>query len=81
MMDASNVPMIVISLALVFYSIGVWSERIMGELKRWHLIFFVLGLICDTWGTGMMSWINRAIGNFADVYSCSLGFCSFGETG
>jgi len=40
--------------ALVFYSIGVWSERISGQLKPWHLIFFVLGLICDTWGTGMM---------------------------
>ena len=23
-------------------------------LKPWHLVFFVLGLICDTWGTGMM---------------------------
>ena len=40
--------------ALLFYSIGVWSERISGQLKPWHLVFFVLGLICDTWGTGMM---------------------------
>ncbi len=38
----------------MFYSIGVWSERIAGELKPWHLGFFVLGLICDTWGTGLM---------------------------
>lgn len=45
---------IIITLALVFYSIGVWSERIQGKLKPWHLVFFVLGLICDTWGTGMM---------------------------
>jgi len=45
---------IVITSALVFYSIGVWSERIQGRLKPWHLVFFVLGLICDTWGTGMM---------------------------
>ncbi len=45
---------IIITAALVFYSIGVWSERIIGELKPWHLVFFVLGLICDTWGTGMM---------------------------
>ncbi|MFL7813336.1 MAG: HsmA family protein [Anaerolineales bacterium] len=44
----------VITSALVFYSIGVWSERIQGRLKPWHLVFFVLGLICDTWGTGMM---------------------------
>lgn len=45
---------IIITSALVFYSIGVWSERISGELKKWHLAFFVLGLICDTWGTGLM---------------------------
>jgi len=45
---------IIITAALVFYSIGVWSERFMGRLKPWHLGFFVLGLICDTWGTGMM---------------------------
>ena len=45
---------IIITAALVFYSIGVWSERIAGRLKPWHLVFFVLGLICDTWGTGLM---------------------------
>ena len=45
---------IIITLALVFYSIAVWSERIAGKLKPWHLVFFVLGLICDTWGTGLM---------------------------
>jgi len=45
---------IIITLALVFYSVGVWSERIQGRLKPWHLVFFVLGLICDTWGTGLM---------------------------
>ena len=45
---------IIITSALILYSIGVWSERIAGRLKPWHLVFFVLGLICDTWGTGMM---------------------------
>jgi uncharacterized repeat protein (TIGR03987 family) len=45
---------IVINLALLFYSIGVWSERIAGKLKPWHLAFFFLGLICDTWGTSLM---------------------------
>jgi uncharacterized repeat protein (TIGR03987 family) len=53
-MDASRIPMIVISLALVFYSIGVWSERIQGKLKIWHLVFFWCGLVFDTWGTGLM---------------------------
>lgn len=45
---------IVINLALVFYSIGVWSERFTGRLKPWHLAFFWLGIVCDTWGTGLM---------------------------
>jgi len=45
---------VIITLALVFYSIGVWSERVSGRLKVWHLVFFWLGLVFDTWGTGMM---------------------------
>ena len=45
---------IVINLALLFYSIGVWSERLQGRLKAWHTVFFWMGLVCDTWGTGMM---------------------------
>ena len=45
---------IIMAAALIFYSIGVWGERISGRLRWWHLIFFVLGLICDTTGTGMM---------------------------
>ena len=45
---------IIMAAALIFYSIGVWGERISGRLRWWHLVFFVLGLICDTWGTGMM---------------------------
>ena len=37
------------------YTIGVFSERRSGELKRSHLVFFWLGLICDSTGTGLMS--------------------------
>jgi uncharacterized repeat protein (TIGR03987 family) len=54
MTGVSSAALIIISLALVFYSIGVWSERIQGSLKSWHLIFFWAGLVCDTWGTGLM---------------------------
>jgi uncharacterized repeat protein (TIGR03987 family) len=50
----SPLAIIIINLALLFYSIGVWSERIQGRLKIWHTVFFYLGLICDTWGTGLM---------------------------
>ena len=27
-----------ITSALIFYSIGVWSEKIQGQLKKWHLV-------------------------------------------
>lgn len=57
---------IVISLALLFYSIGVWSERFAGRLKPWHLVFFWLGLACDTVGTGMM--LEMAGGLTFDVH-------------
>ena len=49
---------VIITLALIFYTIGVWGERIQGRLKLWHLVFFWLGLICDTWGTTMMFEIS-----------------------
>ena len=65
-MDAARIPMIIISFALVFYSIGVWSERIQGKLKIWHLIFFWSGLVCDTWGTGLM--IEMAGGLTFDIH-------------
>ena len=57
---------VVITLALIFYTIGVWGERIQGRLKPWHLVFFWLGLVCDTWGTGMMFEYTK--GFTADVH-------------
>jgi TIGR03987 family protein len=52
-----------INLALVFYSVGVWTEKIQGKLKAWHLMFFYIGLVCDTTGTLIMENISRVIGN------------------
>lgn len=48
---------IFISLALLFYTIGVWSEKLQGTLKLWHLGLFLLGLVCDTTGTLLMESI------------------------
>ena len=58
---------ILITLALVFYSIGVWSERIAGRLKGLHLVFFWAGLAFDTTGTGMMFEMAGRIGT--DIHS------------
>ena len=58
---------ILISLALVFYSIGVWSERRTGRLKGWHLVFFWSGLAFDSTGTGIMLHMAGRLGT--DVHS------------
>ena len=43
-----------ITLALAFYSLGVWSERIARYLKPWHVGAFWLGFLFDTSGTWAM---------------------------
>lgn len=64
-----NLAFITINLALVLYTIGVWSERIKGELKPWHLFFFWGGIVFDTWGTGLM--FEMAGGMTFDVHGIS----------
>lgn len=46
-----------ITSALVFYTIGVWSEKLQGILKKWHLAIFWTGFVFDTIGTTLMSEI------------------------
>ena len=43
----TGISTIIITLALVFYTIGVWSERFAGRLKPWHLVFFWLDVVKD----------------------------------
>lgn len=63
---------IVISSALVFYTIGVWGERIQRKLKFWHIIFFLLGLIADTVGTALMEKIAETT-HFHDEFHTVTG--------
>jgi uncharacterized repeat protein (TIGR03987 family) len=63
--------LVIINLALVFYSIGVWGERIQRVLKRWHVVFFGLGLASDATGTILMTLIasaNQRAGITANTY-------------
>lgn len=60
---------LIITLALVLYTIGVWAERLQGRLKPWHLAFFWAGFACDTVGTGMM--FDFAGGMTPDVHAVS----------
>ena len=43
-----------ITLALIFYSLGIWSERIARYLKPWHVIAFWIGFLFDVSGTWAM---------------------------
>ena len=52
----------IISLALVAYTIGVFGERNSGTLKHSHLIFFWIGLTCDSTGTAIMSSMAQSSG-------------------
>lgn len=45
---------VLITEALICYSIGVWAERIAKYLKRWHVLFFWFGFILDVSGTHAM---------------------------
>lgn len=50
---------ITITAALVFYTIGVFSERKSGTLTKKHVILFWIGLCFDTTGTTIMSTIAK----------------------
>jgi uncharacterized repeat protein (TIGR03987 family) len=52
--------------ALIFYTIGVWSEKFEGRLKPWHLILFWIGFVFDTTGTTLMG--NLAGGLDFDIH-------------
>jgi uncharacterized repeat protein (TIGR03987 family) len=43
--------------AMICYTVAVWSERLAGRLKAWHLTLFWLGLVADGLGTSLMSKI------------------------
>lgn len=49
-----------ITLALVFYSIGVWAERLARYLKAWHVAAFWIGFTFDVSGTYAMSKLATA---------------------
>lgn len=52
---------ITITCALIFYTVGVFSEKKAGALKSWHLLMFWIGLAFDTAGTTLMGKIAHDI--------------------
>ncbi|MHA7221263.1 HsmA family protein [Arthrobacter sp. RHLT1-20] len=63
---------VLITAALVFYTIGVWSEHRLRVLKWWHAGFFALGLICDGTGTYLMTRLADSGGSRADGIGAGL---------
>lgn len=53
------IAIVTITMALVFYTIGVFSERRSKSLSKNHVFIFWIGLVCDTLGTMTMSKIAR----------------------
>jgi uncharacterized repeat protein (TIGR03987 family) len=59
MSEVLGISSVLITLALVFYSVGVWAERLQRYLKGWHVAAFWLGFAFDTAGTYGMSLLTE----------------------
>lgn len=60
---------VLITLALVFYSLGVWSERIARYLKLKHVVFFWIGFMFDISGTFAMHKIATGPFNILEPHT------------
>lgn len=60
---------VTINLALLFYSIGVWSERFSRFLKAWHLATFWIGFSFDVCGTVAMHFISDNPFDLTDMHT------------
>lgn len=52
---------VLITLALVFYSVGVWAERLERYLRPWHVVMFWTGFFFDTTGTLAMDLMEPGV--------------------
>jgi uncharacterized repeat protein (TIGR03987 family) len=60
---------VTISLALIFYSLGVWAERISKYLKKWHVVTFWIGFSFDVTGTLAMHYISENPFNLLNIHT------------
>jgi uncharacterized repeat protein (TIGR03987 family) len=58
-----------ITLALAFYSLGVWSERIARYLKPWHVAAFWTGFSFDIAGTLAMHRLAEGRFDLRDLHT------------
>ena len=60
---------ILITLALIFYSLGVWAERLARYLKPWHVVSFWIGFVFDVSGTWAMHLISKGPFNISKPHT------------
>lgn len=58
-----------ITLAMVFYSTGIWAERFARYLKGWHVVAFWTGFIFDVSGTFAMTSLAREPFNLLHLHT------------
>ena len=58
MTNLTAIAAVLITLALVFYSLGVWAEHLVKYLKRWHVAAFWTGFLFDISGTTAMELLE-----------------------
>jgi len=62
---------ILINLALIFYTLGVWSERFVRYLKASHVLLFWIGFLFDASGTLAMHKISDKPFDLFDLHTLS----------
>lgn len=60
---------ILITLALFFYSLGVWAERFARYLKLWHVAAFWIGFTFDVSGTWAMHLMAKGPFNLLESHT------------
>jgi uncharacterized repeat protein (TIGR03987 family) len=60
---------ILITLALVFYSTGIWAERFAKYLKGWHVAAFWTGFAFDVSGTMAMTRLANHSFNLLELHT------------
>jgi len=63
------ISVVLISTALLFYSLGVWAERLAKYLKPWHTIFFWMGFAFDVSGTWAMHLLATGPFNITEPHT------------
>lgn len=66
---------ILFTIAMVFYSWGIWAEKLVGRLKHWHVVIFACGVSVDALAT-ILTYIE--IGGLVWTPHSIMGFISLG---